>query len=142
MRSPTRLVRIALDGGAPETIVGDVAGPIALAATVDDHWVWWRVLGDDDVPALFRAPKDGGLAVALGSGGADVARAPFVVADPIYFAHDGIIDALPRMLSALTAAASSAASSTSTPATGCRSTRCPRARRPPRTPPSSTAPTW
>jgi hypothetical protein len=90
-----RLVRIALDGGAPETIVGDVAGPVALAATVDDHWVWWRVLGDDDVPALFRAPKDGGSAVALGSGGADVARAPFVVADPIYFAHDGIIDALP-----------------------------------------------
>jgi len=93
--SRDRLERIALGGGAPDVIVDGIKNGIDFDASVDDRYVYWRLHGSDgEVPALVRAPKTGGAAVVLGSGGGDPAHAPYVIADPIYFMHGGFFDAI------------------------------------------------
>jgi len=93
--SGQRLVRIALGGAAPELVVDGIDTTIDFDASVDDRFVYWRLHGSDgQVPALVRVPKAGGATSVLGTGGGDAARAPYVIANPIYFMHDGFYDTM------------------------------------------------
>ncbi|MDB4966823.1 MAG: hypothetical protein JWN44_2512 [Myxococcales bacterium] len=93
--STQQIVRIPLGGGAREVVVDGVDTAVDFELTVDDRYVYWRMHGTDgQVPALVRAPKNGGATSVLGTGGGDAAPVEYVVADPIYFVHDGFMDAM------------------------------------------------
>ncbi|HEY2748885.1 MAG TPA: hypothetical protein VGL86_29895 [Polyangia bacterium] len=64
-----RIARVALGGGATETLVGgiDVADDRSLA--VDDHQIYWTWNDyQNDRTVLLRAPKSGGSAIVVSDG--------------------------------------------------------------------------